>query len=541
MEMKNIKKTLLEEIEFILDKNDMCSYMDTNISEVQYRLTPMIIGLFTNVDCKTVNTWLHRMGEEQLSPRNAFEAMFIYVYTKYSATKGKEKAKKWQQLFKAYNNTIESTLINKDPVIIETFGDLCTVLKNDSETKNELRTFATKNYTAQIIYPKLEETINSDEEDAFEQYLLFLSKDESIKSYQRKATYYLRRFLYEIIMDGIYLLYDRHQYEFTKEENIKSRKAAFSSDESFNRFIKYNCICLENIKNPKGYHSIDTLRSIMRYDRKADTILLNYDECKKWLSQKNISYSSLRLSFYELFGNINEMESIEYFLLGLYIWKNNGIYNMEGIEYSDYDTIRKVFISEKADMPILEEGQLFMPDKDNTGTAEFLIKKYVDFKKKDNRNTYNNLFKDMISGKTNVSRRMLLLFGIFAGYECGELNNILFKCGFEALSRYSTFDKAIISLVNDEYIKTRKEHFNDELFLVKSNDFNCDKKEDYKGEEIEIPRSDYLHLLAQQFILIENDTSLPTIVDIFLNDRLKNILKKQNKELTKISIEMKKM
>ena len=40
----------------------------------------------------------------------------------------------------------------------------CTVLKNDSETKNELRTFATKNYTAQIIYPKLEETINLDED-----------------------------------------------------------------------------------------------------------------------------------------------------------------------------------------------------------------------------------------------------------------------------------------------------------------------------------------------------------------------------------------
>ena len=41
--MKNVKKTLLEEIESILDKNDIYSYMDTNISEVKYRLTPMII------------------------------------------------------------------------------------------------------------------------------------------------------------------------------------------------------------------------------------------------------------------------------------------------------------------------------------------------------------------------------------------------------------------------------------------------------------------------------------------------------------------
>lgn len=539
--MKNIKKTLLEEIESILDKNDICSYMDTNISEVKYRLTPMIIGLFTDVNCKTVNTWLHRMGEEQLSPRNAFEAMFIYVYTKFSGNNGKEKAKKWQHLFKTYNNTIQSTLINKDPVMVETFEDLCAVLKNDSEPPNGFRTFATKNYTSQVIYPKLEEAINSNEEDSFEQYLLFLNNDESISSYQRKATYYLRRFMYEIIMDGIYLLYDRHQYDVTKDENAKSRKAAFSSDESFNKYIKYNCICLENIKKPKGYHSNDTLRSVMRYDRKADTILLNYDECKKWLSLKNISYSSLRFSFYELFGNINEMESLEYFLLGLYIWKNNGIYNIEGIEYSDYNAIRKAFVSEKKDMPILEEGQLFMPDKDDTGTAKFLIKKYIDFQKKDNRNTYNNLFKDMISGKVNVSRRMLLLFGIFAGYEYNELNNILLKCGFEVLSHYSTFDKAIISLVADEYMKTRKKHFNDELFLLKSNDFNYDKKEEYKEEEIEIPRSDYLHLLAQQFILIENDTSLPTISDIFLNDRMKNILERQNKELAKINIKIKKM
>ena len=78
--MESVKKTLIEEIESILDKNDICSYMDTNISKVKYRLTPMIIGLFTNVNCKTVNTWLHRMDEEQLSPRNAFEALFIYVY-----------------------------------------------------------------------------------------------------------------------------------------------------------------------------------------------------------------------------------------------------------------------------------------------------------------------------------------------------------------------------------------------------------------------------------------------------------------------------
>ena len=537
--MKKSRK-LIDEIETVLYREDICSYMDNNISCIEYRLTPMIAGLFANVGDVCVNTWLHRMGEEKLSPRNAYEAMFIYVYRKYQNYNGMEKVKKWKELFKSYSDEIEEKLVNTKTSEIETFEDLCSSLKHDSETANTTKTFETRNYTMQIVYPMIEKTINSNEPDAFKNYLDFLYKDEAINSYQRKATYYFRRFLYEIIMDGIYLLYDRHQYEFTKEQNSKSRKAAFSSDESFNKFIKYNCICLDGIKKPKRYHSADILRNKMNYDYKTDTIALDYDKCKKWLAQKKISYSSLRYSFYELFGNINEMGSVEFFLLGLYIWKDNGVYNMERIEYSDYKAIRNAIESEKKDMPILKEGQSFMPD-DDIGTKEFLIKKYDDFRKKDNRNTYNNLLKKMISGNINVSRRMLLLFGVFAGYEYNELNNILIKCGFEILNAHLTFDKAIISLINDEYVRTRKKHFNDTLFLLKSNDYNCDEKDDYKVMEIKFPREDYLHVLAKQFISIENDASLPAVADIFLNDRMKNILKIQNKELTEINNKIKKM
>lgn len=536
------KLSLIEEIRSVLKNENIREYMDEHANGLQHRLTPMIIGLFLeNTDRKAVDTWLYQMGEDRMNPRNPYEAIFLFVFEKYPNCSGKEKAERWQSLYNEYNERIKDSIVRKEFSPIITFGDLCESLKRDSdEGTSETNTYATKNYTNSVIYPELENAINNTSDTdvvAFGKYLDFLQNDPSIASYQRKATYYLRKFLYESIMSGIYLLYDRHQYAYTKEDNKKTRKAAFSSDESFNAFISYNGICLEGIKNPKKFHCFNTLRSLLEYNGKADKIMIDYHTCKNWLFDKKISYGILSSSFYTLFGNYHK-KPIEYVILeNTFLKEENRI---RELSYDEYCLVRNAFVSEKPDMPIIEYGTPYLPDEDTTDTPGFLAKKHLEYVEKNNRNSYNSLIENMVSGKINISRRLLLLFGVYAGYDKVSLNSILEKSGFEILTSNTTFDRTISRLLETDYIRKHKKLYNNEKFLRKSSSFdtyfskakNTDgeldyqTKEEYK-EEINDIKEEYLWSLSEEFYMIENDSSLPSVSEILLNEDLRNIMKKE--------------
>ena len=577
------KLSLIGEIQSVLKNENIKEYIDEHANGLQHRLTPMIIGLFLdNTDRKAVDTWLYQMGEDRINPRNPYEAIFLFVFEKYSNCFGEEKVERWQILYNEYKEKIKDSMVSKEFSLIITFGDLCESIKRDSEEEvSAARTYATKNYTNSVIYPELEKAINNTSDTdvvAFGKYLDFLQDDPSIASYQRKATYYLRKFLYESIMSGIYLLYDRHQYAYTKEKNKKIRESAFSSYDSFNTYISCNGICLDKIKAPKPI-GIDgeieedkkkekrkknkekrstelkrTLKYVLGYSSETDSVSLEYESCKRFLSEKNIAYSTLISSFYEMFGGYGETP-IEYKILKhFYSEEENTLADME---YQEYEFVRSAFVKEKSDMPLLEPGEEYIPEYDTTGTVQFLIGKYLSFKEKNNKNTYLDIIKKMLSGERNTTRRMLLLFGLYAGYTELSLNGVLEKCGYEKLSKYSNFDKTIILLAKSNFIQRQKELYNDEKYLLTAGKINeridqkddsnlkayfekkYGKKADSSGglikkayrKEIEFEERDYFRDLIDQYILIEVDDTLPSVSDILHNEWKKNVMIKESREL----------
>ena len=98
------KRSLEEELKYILGVNDIKDFMDKNAKTLRYRLTPMIVGLFLDDETdvtKTVNTWLYRMGEEQINIRG-IESTFAFVYERYKSAAKELKLEKWQALYKRF-------------------------------------------------------------------------------------------------------------------------------------------------------------------------------------------------------------------------------------------------------------------------------------------------------------------------------------------------------------------------------------------------------------------------------------------------------
>lgn len=451
--------------------------------DIEHRFSLLLFGLFVDpIDNAKliVNRWLKKVGFERLSIRNRIDAMFLYLYEQAKNIPAGDRLDVFNSHMKEYVEWSNGRKI--EFIEINTFGDLYTVLSHNSLV-SDTKTMQSKSSTGREIDDILFRYV--EENRPLKEFLQCIENEPSIRAYNKRATYYAQKILYDIIKFPIDLMcgHNLPNDEADRKNFEETIEMSFKDDEKFNRFANYNRLFLDNVKSTEFRNWI--------YDKENRDV----SNCIKYLEDNNISYERLFTNIYGFFMLCSYNDAISHL-------KNskdtNSILNISSEQYED------------------------------------IYGKGIDCRTK-----MRSTLKGMISGSIFVSRTFLVMFAFYAGYNKEKINNILSKSDYDVLNPRNGFDKVILEFLSDDFVAQMRRIINGKKFIDRIREtHNQDAKdfdEAYKGQK---ERDDYYKTqdsFRERFNEVLRDSDSEFLCEIFKKTKAKKIIAENEKELQQIN------
>lgn len=355
--------------------------------------------------------WLKDLSIDRLTRRNQADALFIFAYEALKDVNVSEREEKfidylieyfeWKEnkglLYDIQDNKSSKNVRNMLFSSVVTFEDLYKRIEHVS-TVSEYGTMKTTT-TDLAAMKKLQSILHEKKSlSSFLDYLLY--EDETINDYNKKATFYMQKMLYNIIKNGVDILCD-HNLNVTedeKEEYVEARSFAINSDSkdanAYSRYLKYNGFYIKN-RNVFGEWVVNQKDDL--------TPMKCLDELKKYEINYNGIFTALFMFIVgEKYGSIEKL--------------------MKTGKYKE--AYERMSISPDTYLKIFQGGSGVYVKRDVIRDLE----RYI-------------------SGNKCVSRSLLIVFGLFANYNKQEMNKALRKSGYNELSNKEGLDNAALEIM----------------------------------------------------------------------------------------------
>lgn len=415
---------------------------EKNISEkcksgaIKNRFTILTLGIWCKNNARGwVEGWLKNASRDRLTRRNQSDAVFIFVYEVVKKCPMDETREdifancvaeyfSWAIGNGFFAENEERTRKNTRNMIfseIVTFEELYNRVEHVSDV-SEFGTMKTKT-TDRDAMIELERILK--EKKSLSDFLNYLKDDETIKGYNRKSSFYMQKMLYDVIKHGVDVLCNHKLCldDSTKNEYDKTRAYALSQGgDAINRYLKYNGFYIKNRAKFGKW---------VAKHRHELTPMMCLDELKNY----DISYSGIFSALYQ-------------FLIG-----------------EKYGRVDKIIIGEEKEY---DEDLSLSVDMHYSFFDERVCVK---------RDITRDLSR-WISGNKCVSRALLAIFGIFAGYNKQKLNNCLRKSDYDELDEADGFDCAVLEIIKNDIKKNIEISANIKEFIEKKHDNTSSEAEE---------------------------------------------------------------
>lgn len=468
--------------------------------EIFHRKTVLMLGLFCDkAALGHVNFWLNNLSMDELTRRNQIDAFFIFVYEAIENFNIEDRIKFFNECLDEYfeweyNNGSFLDILRKNSngsyrnVIypeISTFGELCDRVERASIIDESGKLMSTR--TDVDAMEELERILErrGHLSDFFD-YLI--NEDKTMRDYNRRSSFYLQKMIYNIIKSGVDTLCGIDLPDSYKEQYEEALAYALGdktdSKNAFHRFIDYNYIFIKEK---------ESFRSWVIRNRKNLTPKLCLEELKNY----DLNYNAIFTSFFwiivgERYGTIEKM-----FRLG-----------------RDDDAYENMSVSKETYNKIMNLKNIYVVRRDCVRDLQRFI-----------------------SGNKFVSRGLLILVGLIAGYKKGEINKVLIKSGYEELDEDVGFDSAAIKIISEKVISKTRDIVNSKDYLAKVTT-ETDKEHDSMAVG-EYAREQYDECLKTIGIIFENnltDEDATALKNVFDGEDIKNYIdnfKKKDKTILK--------
>lgn len=438
-----MKKSWFEEYIMLRDtfagKEDFENKIANECKEnrIKHRTAILALGIWCGDDArKWVQSWLLNAGRDMLTRRTQFDALFIFSYEALKNIPLEKREKIFIGYVEEYDGWLKENGFFDDETSsrnmllpdVVTFGDLYKRVEHAS-VASENGTMRPKTTDIDTM-KKLNEILSR--KKSLSDFLDYLAKDETIRDYNKKSSFYMQKMLYDIIKRGVDVLcaHNLGLDEAVCAEYARTRTYALKKGgDIIKRYLKYNGFYIDHSSFGKWVtEHKDSLTPAV---------------CLEELKNYAISYSGVFLALYE-------------FLIGEKFGHMDNI--VKGKKECDYDD----FTATSLDM----HYSIF----DEMGCIKRDIPRDL---------------KRWISGNKYVSRELLTVFGAFAGYNKQDLNICLRKSGWDELDLTAGFDKAILKILKSDIKKKIEKTANNKKYIGEKHEVfgNCSSQSEEFREE----------------------------------------------------------